>query len=234
MRNLRPFKSATRLDLLAEPAAHLGTGVAGAEADDVVVLQELVVELRGRRRGTSTRSAAARSSRTEWRTRTRTSDPCRRSSKAPCGSTGPSRSARRRPRRTPGRFPRRRIPGSGTCCWSPTATRSEIVDGPPKIVSSAFGKLDARRHLTSGAACANAGAEPAARMPARPVCLRNERRSIDGLPPRNTGPCRRVISCSASASGRDAPVDRLRLYRAESGLGWRRASLAAISDGERF
>src|SRR5690349_11061067 len=46
------------------------------------------------------------------------------------------------------------------------------------MVSRLLGKLEARRHLTS-AACANTGAVPAARMPARPVCDRNERRFID-------------------------------------------------------
>ncbi len=128
---LEALQVGDRLDLLAEPAAHLRAGVAGAEADDVVVLQEVVVELRGRRRGTSTRSAAGRSCRTGSRSRRRTSGPCRRSSTAPCGSTGPSRSARRRRRRTPARFRRRQRPGSGTCRWSPTRTRSEIVTAPP-------------------------------------------------------------------------------------------------------
>src|SRR6476620_3956144 len=37
------------------------------------------------------------------------------------------------------------------------------------MVSRLFGKLDAQRHLISGAAWANAGAAPAARMPAMPA-----------------------------------------------------------------
>ncbi len=54
-----------------------------------------------------------------------------------------------------------------------------MVSPAPKMVSSDLGKLDAQRHLTVGAACANAGALPAARIPAMPECLRKLRRSID-------------------------------------------------------
>jgi len=41
------------------------------------------------------------------------------------------------------------------------------VSAAPKIVSSDFGKLDAQRHLMAGAACAKAGALPAARRSPR-------------------------------------------------------------------
>jgi len=61
------------------------------------------------------------------------------------------------------------------------ATRLEMTSAAPKMVSRLLGKLDARRHFTSGAPCANAGAAPAARMPAMPVCLMNLRRSIRSL-----------------------------------------------------
>ena len=42
MRSLRPLRSATRLDLLAVPAAHLTAGVAADQHGDVVLLVELV------------------------------------------------------------------------------------------------------------------------------------------------------------------------------------------------
>ena len=45
MRIFRPFRSATRLDLLAVPAAHLGAGVAAGEADHVVLGVELAHQL---------------------------------------------------------------------------------------------------------------------------------------------------------------------------------------------
>ena len=42
---LEPFKIGHRLDLFAKPAAHLRTGIAGAEADDVVFLEKIIKEL---------------------------------------------------------------------------------------------------------------------------------------------------------------------------------------------
>ena len=44
MRNLRPERSADGLDLLAEPAAHLGAGIAAGKADHAVLLEEFVGE----------------------------------------------------------------------------------------------------------------------------------------------------------------------------------------------
>jgi hypothetical protein len=44
-RILVPFRSATDLDLLAEPAAHLGAGIAAQEVDDAVALEELAHQL---------------------------------------------------------------------------------------------------------------------------------------------------------------------------------------------
>ena len=56
------------------------------------------------------------------------------------------------------------------------------------MVSRLLGKLDVIRHLTPGSDCAIAGADPAARMPAKPAFLMKERRSMDFLSslPRNT------------------------------------------------
>ena len=45
MRNLQAREIRNGLDLLAEPAAHLGAGVAAGEADHVRLLEELVAEL---------------------------------------------------------------------------------------------------------------------------------------------------------------------------------------------
>src|SRR4029077_6568214 len=54
------------------------------------------------------------------------------------------------------------------------------------------------RHLTSGAPCANTGADPAARMPASPVCLMNDRRSIQCSSLRYGVDRRRIVSAAIS------------------------------------
>ena len=82
-----PLRSATRLQLLAEETAHLRASVARRNVVDVVVCrQNSRIELEIRRRGTSRRSAAARSTRTESRSERRTSGPCRRNSTAQYGA----------------------------------------------------------------------------------------------------------------------------------------------------
>ena len=57
MRIFRPLRSATVLDLLAEPAAHLAAGVAGRQGVDVVASCRTRSSARCRRRDTSRRSA---------------------------------------------------------------------------------------------------------------------------------------------------------------------------------
>src|SRR6185369_3314599 len=63
------------------------------------------------------------------------------------------------------------------------------------MVSRLFGKLDAQRHLISGAAWANAGAAPAARIPAIPApavlmnflrCIWFSSGSCSGVPAKKT------------------------------------------------
>src|SRR6478735_4375797 len=59
-------------------------------------------------------------------------------------------------------------------------TRSEKTSAAPKMVSSAFGKLEARRQRTAACAC-TAGATPAASTPAIPAFLMSDRRSMEAL-----------------------------------------------------
>src|SRR5690606_35376030 len=42
---LQALEVVDRVDLLAEPAAHLGAGIAGREGDEVVLLEEVVEEI---------------------------------------------------------------------------------------------------------------------------------------------------------------------------------------------
>src|SRR6185369_7467352 len=66
-----------------------------------------------------------------------------------------------------------------------SATRRQTSSAPPHRVSSDFGKLEVRRHLTSGVPCARAGAASAAVPVAAaltPAVLRNFRRCIWILP----------------------------------------------------
>src|SRR5581483_3222901 len=58
------------------------------------------------------------------------------------------------------------------------ATRLEIVSAPPKMVSRLFGKLDARRHLTSGRPWAMEGAASAPAGTPTPAVFRNLRRDM--------------------------------------------------------
>ena len=77
--------------------------------------------------------------------------------------------------------------GSGTCC--PTSRRSSLANSsdPPYSVSRDLGKLDVRRHFTSGMLCAMAGAATveATATPAAPTpaVLINFLRCIDLYPP---------------------------------------------------
>src|SRR5688572_23030861 len=52
------------------------------------------------------------------------------------------------------------------------------ISAAPKIVSSDFGKLDARRQRMLACACTMAGAAPAASTPAKPAPRTKERRSM--------------------------------------------------------
>ena len=112
---------------------------------------------------------------------------CRSSSRPRSGRPRRCRSARRRRPAGPGRFRRRRRRGPGTC--RPTSRRSawRTAPTPPYSVSSDLGKLDVRRHFTSGMLCAMAGAATvdAAATPAAPTpaVLMNFLRCIDRYPP---------------------------------------------------
>jgi hypothetical protein len=71
-------------------------------------------------------------------------------------------------------------PGANTRIWNllsvSTATFLAIVSAPPQSVSSDLGKLDVRRHLSSGIDCAMAGAASVLAAPPMPAVVRNFRR----------------------------------------------------------
>ena len=119
MRNLRPLRSSTRVDLLAEPAAHLAAGVAGEQHRDVVLLVELVEHFAAAALDRTSPGSAAGSGRRRPKCRRRRSGPCRNSSRTRCARSRPCRSTRRRTLAAPARFRRRRRSESGTCCRSP-------------------------------------------------------------------------------------------------------------------
>ena len=58
-----------------------------------------------------------------------------------------------------------------------SCTVLDIFSALPKMVSSDFGKAEARRQRTAACAC-TAGATPAARTPAMPAFFRRKRRSM--------------------------------------------------------
>jgi hypothetical protein len=81
---LQALQVGQRLDFLAEPAAHLGAGVAHREVDDVVLGVELAHQLQAVAFDIQASSGGC-SGRRGWRSPARRSRPCRRSSTARCG-----------------------------------------------------------------------------------------------------------------------------------------------------
>ena len=102
--------------------------------------------------------------------------------------SGPSRRCRSAPRRAPAgraRSRRRRRPGSGTCCRSSRRRTWRRSRRAPYSVSSDLGKLDARRHLSSGIDWAIAGAATACSRQRRRRCAVRRNSALHDVPPRN-------------------------------------------------
>ena len=171
-----------RLDLLAEPAAHLRAGVAAGEVDDVVLGVELAHQLEAvafvHPRRHLARVQAERDRAAEREGRILAEEVVRRGVRHLDGA----RSARRRRRRTPASARRPRAPRSGTCRPS---SRPPSWRTPRRRRRSCRANAESSTPCASGcwpAHCTIAGAAPAARTPARPVLRMKERRSMSTSP----------------------------------------------------